>query len=57
MKKKAYIIPQVDVMDAEPEALMVSSITEVSGDSGIELGEGETPSTADSRWLGAWEEE
>ena len=57
MKKKAYIIPSVDVMDAEPQPLMESSITEVTGNSGIELGEGDTPSTADSRWLGAWEEE
>ena len=57
MKKKAYIIPQVDVMDAEPEALMVSSITEVSGDSGIGLGTEETPNEADSRRLGVWEEE
>ena len=47
MVKKTYIIPATEVSFAEVEEIIAASITNVGGDSGIGMGTGETPNTAD----------
>jgi len=48
MKKKTYLIPAIIITDVKLQTLMNASLT-VDGDSGIGMGDGETPTTADSR--------
>ena len=59
MKAKAYITPESTIETMAGEQLIcVHSITEVGGNSGIDLGEGETPDEADSRGSkGVWDDE
>ena len=49
MNKKVYVIPAIDVEIIKLTPLMLGSITHVGGDSGIGLGDGEIPNTADGR--------
>ena len=49
MKKKEYMAPAIAIKDAELETLMEVSITQIEGNSGLELGNGETPTEADAR--------
>ena len=58
--KKEYMAPAIRINDAELEALMnPASITDVGGNSGIEIGTGETPTEADSRYgyHSVWDDE
>jgi hypothetical protein len=56
--KKIYIIPATKVEAAVIEEMIASSITEVGGNSGLGLGDGETPGEADTKeddfWEGDW---
>ena len=45
--KKNYIAPELGTELVEEESMMAASITSVGGDSGIEIGTGETPEEAD----------
>lgn len=45
--KKTYISPALELMQAEVQQMLAASITNVGGDSGIELGTGDTPVEAD----------
>ena len=47
--KKTYLSPAIAAKEAELLALMNASIAGVGGNSGIQMGDGETPTTADSR--------
>lgn len=49
MKKRVYMAPAIALKDAELLSLLNASITGIDGDSGLILGEGEVPETADSR--------
>ena len=58
--KKEYMAPAIRINDAELEALMnPASITDVGGNSGIEIGTGETPTDADARYgyRSVWDDE
>ena len=58
--KKEYMAPAIKINDAELEALMnPASITEVGGNSGIGLGDGDTPGEADARYgyHSVWDDE
>lgn len=48
MNKKVYIAPAIEVQKMELESMIAGSITSIGGDSGIGLGDGETPTSADS---------
>ena len=56
--KKIYLIPATKVEGAVIEEMIASSITNVGGDSGLGLGEGEAPVDADTKedsfWEGEW---
>ena len=58
MMKKIYIIPATKVEAAVIEEMIASSITEVGGNSGLQIGTGETPTNADTKedsfWEGEW---
>ena len=56
MKKKTYLIPAIIITDVKLQTLMNASLT-VDGDSGIGMGDGETPTTADSRRRDEWDDE
>jgi hypothetical protein len=45
--KKTYIIPATKTESAVVEQMLANSITRISGDSGLELGNGEAPGDAD----------
>ena len=45
--KKTYIIPVAESISFEVESMIANSIKSVAGNSGITVGEGETPTTAD----------
>ena len=45
--KKTYIAPALDVQFVQMEQMIAASITTVGGTSGIDLGDGETPTVAD----------
>ena len=45
--KKTYIIPATEISQGIVEEMIAASITEIGGDSGLELGEGEVPDDAD----------
>ena len=49
MMKKTYITPLTIVEFAQAETMMAVSITNVGGDSGIQLGTGDTPDEADTK--------
>ena len=51
MKKKVYIIPTTEIEQMETTQLLEASITAISGDTGIELGTGDVPVNADSRYV------
>ena len=52
MMKKIYIIPATKVEAAVIEEMIAASITGVGGDSGLGLGEDETPDEADVKESG-----
>ncbi|MCR4808839.1 MAG: hypothetical protein K5896_03150 [Prevotella sp.] len=55
MKKNAYLAPAIkDAETMTPELLNGASITEVTGDTGVGMGEGEAPTEADSRIKKVW---
>ena len=45
--KKTYITPLTIVEFTQAESMMAVSITNIGGDSGIQVGTGETPEEAD----------
>lgn len=45
--KKTYIIPVAESISFEVESMIANSIKQVAGDSGITIGEGTAPATAD----------
>ena len=45
--KKTYIIPATEISQGIVEEMIAASITEIGGDSGLELGEGDAPGDAD----------
>ena len=47
--KKTYIIPATKVEAAVIEEMIAASITGILGDSGLEIGDGETPTDADAK--------
>jgi hypothetical protein len=49
MKAKAYITPESTIETMAGEQLICASVTGIDGDTGIEMGEGDTPTEADSR--------
>lgn len=50
MKKTIYMAPAIEVSTlVEETSILQSSITEIGGDSGIKMGEGDAPSSADTR--------
>lgn len=50
MKKTVYMAPAIEVSTlVEETSLLQGTITEIGGDSGIGLGDGDTPATGDSR--------
>ena len=52
--KKVYMAPATETMNTEMENIICASVTTVGGNSGITMGEGDAPASADSRsWF--WE--
>ncbi len=51
MMKKVYIAPVTEIAGEELETMICSSIVGIGGDSGLELGTGDAPTSADSRLL------
>ena len=47
--KKNYISPEVNITYVEAHNMIAASVTNVGGDSGIEKGDGETPTEADAK--------
>lgn len=45
--KKNYIVPALQSMDMNVEQMVAASIKTIGGNSGIQLGEDETPTEAD----------
>ena len=45
--KKSYLQPETEVLNVNVVEMLAGSITKVDGDSGVGLGEGEAPTTAD----------
>jgi hypothetical protein len=45
--KKTYISPAMDVTRVVAEQMIAASITEIGGNSGIQLGTGEVPTESD----------
>ena len=56
MNKKTYMAPALTERKVEIQNIICASVTTVAGDAGITLGEGDAPTTADSRFT-LWEEE
>jgi hypothetical protein len=57
MKKTKYIAPDFTFTEYIEEELICASITNIGGNAGIEEGEGEAPTEADSRSYSAWGDE
>ena len=53
--KKNYISPVVSELVLATQQLLANSITGVGGDSGIGIGEGETPEEADVKGYNVWD--
>lgn len=55
--KKTYISPVVSEQVLATEQLLANSITEIGGDSGIEIGDEEPPAEADTKkdWGSIWD--
>lgn len=53
--KKTYIIPATKVEFAVVEQMLAASIRQVGGDSGLQIGTGETPTNADVKENGDWD--
>ena len=47
--KKDYISPEVNVTYVEALSMIAASVTNVVGDSGIEMGEGDAPDESDAK--------
>ena len=47
--KKTYISPELYMELIQAEQMIAASITKVEGNSGIGMGEGETPTEADTK--------
>ena len=47
--KKDYISPEVNITYVEAYNMIAASVTQIEGDSGIEMGEEETPTEADAK--------
>ena len=45
--KKSYLQPETEVLNVNVIQMLANSITNVGGNSGLELGEGDAPETAD----------
>lgn len=57
--KKTYLVPATKVESAVVEQMIAASITQVGGDSNLQIGTGETPTNADVKesdnfWDGEW---
>ena len=50
--KKTYIIPALSEHNVQTETLIAASITTVGGNSGLGMGEGDTPTDADVKDAG-----
>lgn len=59
MKRKAYIVPALEVHTITIQQMICGSLTGVSGDSGVGEGEGdpEPPGGGDSRRYKEWDDE
>lgn len=57
MKKTVYIAPAIKIAESGLENMICASVTAVGGNAGIELGEGDTPTTADTRRMTQWEDD
>lgn len=52
MKKTIYVAPAIEVSTlVEETSILQSSITDIGGDSGIQMGEGDAPASADTRFF------
>jgi len=49
MKAKAYITPESTIETMAGEQLICASVTGIDGDADITMGDGDTPTEADSR--------
>ena len=54
MIKKVYITPVIEIEKMDSAPLLAGSIKSVGGDSGIDLGTDETPTSADAPAFGEW---
>lgn len=52
--KKTYIAPSVSETKLVGHQMIATSVTGVGGDTGIGLGGGSAPGTADSKYSGDW---
>ena len=52
--KKTYIAPALHMQRIQTEHMVATSITGIGGNSGIGLGGGSTPGSADSKGSGDW---
>lgn len=50
--KKTYITPVTDICQMDAEQMVAASITSVGGNSGIEMGDDDTPTEADIKEAG-----
>jgi hypothetical protein len=57
MKKTKYIAPDFTFTEYIEEELICASITNVDGTAEIEIGDGDTPTQADSRSYSTWGDE
>ena len=46
--KKNYIIPALQPMSMDVERMVAASVTNIGGNSGIEIGTGDAPETAEA---------
>lgn len=53
--KKTYIVPAITELRVQTEVMIANSITDVGGNSGIDLGEGEVPTEADVKGNSSWD--
>lgn len=51
--KKTYIVPETGIIVLQTEEMLAASITNVGGDSGLDLGTGDTPDVANSKGKGS----
>ena len=58
MKKTVYMAPATTITQINVQPLMQkASIASVGGNSGITMGDGETPTSADSRRSSLWDDD